>query len=69
MFPPVRCFTCGKPLGGRIWKEFRRRVEAGENPEKVFEALGITRYCCRTVLLTSVDLFDEISGYTAVRTK
>ncbi len=69
MLPPVRCFTCGKPLGGRIYKEFRQRVQRGEDPEQVFKDLGIKRYCCRTVLLASVDLFDEVSGYTAVRTK
>lgn len=69
MLPPVRCFTCGKPLGGRIYKKFRQRVDAGEDPEKVFKDMGIKRYCCRTILLASVDLFDEVSGYTAVRTK
>jgi len=69
MLPPVRCFTCGKPIGGKIYKEFRRRVEAGEDPEAVFKELNIKRYCCRTVLLTSVDLSEEVTGYTAVRTR
>ena len=69
MLPPVRCFTCGKPLGGRIMKKYMERVSKGEDPEKVLNDLGITRYCCRTVLMTSVDLFDEVMQFTTVRSK
>ncbi|MDN5358421.1 MAG: DNA-directed polymerase subunit [Candidatus Diapherotrites archaeon] len=69
MLPPVRCFTCGKPIGGRIYREFKERVAKGEDPEKVFEDLGIKRYCCRMTLFTSENYFEEILPYTTVRTK
>lgn len=51
--------TCGKLLGDKF-EEFDRRVASGEEPKKVLDDLGIKRYCCRSVLLTSVDLMDEI---------
>ncbi len=63
MLPPVRCFTCGKPIGGRIYIEFQRRVQRGEDPKKALDDLGVKRYCCRTVLLTTVVLIDEIAPY------
>ena len=62
MLIPVRCFTCGKVIGG-IYEEFRERVEQGENPAKVFEELGITRYCCKRMLLSHIDLIDEIMRF------
>lgn len=62
MIIPVRCFSCGKPVAG-IYQEFKDRVDAGENPGKVLDDLKVTRYCCRKMLLTSVDLTDEIMKY------
>ncbi|MEM1514997.1 MAG: DNA-directed RNA polymerase subunit N [Candidatus Bathyarchaeia archaeon] len=59
MIIPVRCFTCGKLIGDK-WEEFARRVKAGEHPGKVLDSMGITRYCCRCVLLSHVEIIDDI---------
>lgn len=59
---PVRCFTCGKVIASS-WEEFKRRKEAGEDPAIVLDDLGITRYCCRRMLLTHVELVDVVSPY------
>lgn len=56
---PVRCFTCGKLIGDK-WEEFAKRVKAGENSGKVLDELGVTRYCCRRMLLSHVEIIDEI---------
>ena len=68
MLPPVRCFTCGAPLG-HVWEEFKSRVEAGEDPEKVLDDLKIYRYCCRRMLLTSITYVEEIAEYYTLRAK
>ncbi|MGC8597471.1 MAG: DNA-directed RNA polymerase subunit N [Thermocladium sp.] len=62
MITPVRCWTCGKPLG-HLWEPFRKRVSAGEDPGKVLDDLGLTRYCCRRTLLGHVELIDSILPY------
>jgi len=59
MIIPVRCFSCGKVIGDK-WEEFARRVAAGENPAAVLDDLGVTRYCCRRMLLSHVNLIDEV---------
>jgi len=59
MIIPVRCFTCGKLIGDK-WEEFAKRVKAGENSGKVLDELGVTRYCCRRMLLSHVEIIDEI---------
>ncbi len=62
MIIPVRCFTCGKLIGDK-WEPFRERVEAGEDPGKVLDDLGITRYCCRRMLISHVDLMGQVVKY------
>jgi len=59
---PVRCFTCGKVIGG-LYEEFLRRVQMGEKPMEVLDSLGLERYCCRRMFLTHVELIDDISPY------
>ncbi len=59
---PVRCFTCGAVIGDK-WEEYDRRVnKEHEHPEKVFEDLGIKRYCCRRMFLSNIELIDEFVG-------
>ncbi|HIH44897.1 MAG TPA: DNA-directed RNA polymerase subunit N [Candidatus Methanoperedenaceae archaeon] len=58
---PVRCFTCGKVIASS-WEEYKKRT-AVEEPGKVLDDLGITRYCCRRMLLTHVELVDLFAPY------
>jgi len=62
MIIPVRCFTCGKPIG-HLWEEFSRRVSQGEPVKKILDDIGLKRYCCRRMMLTHVGLLDEVLKY------
>ena len=62
MIVPVRCFTCGKVLADKYY-EFKERIEAGEDPGKVLDDLGVERYCCRRTLLSHVELIDQVMVY------
>jgi len=59
---PIRCFTCGKLLGDK-YAEFKERVAKGEDPKDVMDDLGVERYCCRRMLLTSTDFTEEIMKF------
>ncbi|WP_406657882.1 DNA-directed RNA polymerase subunit N [Methanolobus sp. ZRKC2] len=59
---PVRCFTCGKVISN-CWEEYKRRVQEGENPGTVLDDLGVTRYCCRRMILSHVQLVDTLAPY------
>jgi DNA-directed RNA polymerase subunit N len=59
MIIPVRCFTCGKLIGDK-WEEFARRVKGGEDAGEVLDNLGVRRYCCRRMLLSHVEIVDEV---------
>ena len=62
MMVPIRCFTCGALIGDK-WDEFFHRVKDGENPGKVLDDLGLKRYCCRRMLLSNVEVVDDVLKY------
>jgi DNA-directed RNA polymerase subunit N len=62
MIIPVRCFTCGRVIGSD-YEEFKHRVDGGEDPGKVLDSMGIRRYCCRRMLLSHIDLMDDVMPY------
>jgi len=59
MIIPVRCFTCGKLIGDK-WEEFKTRVQEDEEACKILDDFGITRYCCRRMFLSHVEIIDDI---------
>ncbi len=63
MIVPVRCYTCGSLIADK-WEVFRQRVAAGEPAGKVLDDLGVSRYCCRRMLLSHVDIIRDIIHYT-----
>ena len=44
-------------------KEFKERVEKGEDAGKVMDELNVKRYCCRKSLLTSIDLTEDLMKF------
>jgi DNA-directed RNA polymerase subunit N len=62
MMIPVRCFSCGFPVGA-FYKEFKEATAAGKKPGKVMDKLGVKRYCCRRMLVGQVDVIDEVAPF------
>ena len=62
MMIPIRCFTCGKVVGDK-WEEYDRRVKSGEKSNKILDDLGLTRYCCRRMLISNIEIIDEVLKY------
>ncbi|MFT4311521.1 MAG: DNA-directed RNA polymerase subunit N [Candidatus Woesearchaeota archaeon] len=62
MIIPIRCFSCGKPIG-HLWEDFKAGVQKGEDPKKVLDNLGLKRPCCRAMLLGHVDLIDTVAKF------
>lgn len=67
MLIPVRCFTCGNLIADKF-EEYQTRIKSGEEPAKILDSLGFQRYCCRTMLLTSVETIQQVVPfYEAIR--
>ena len=59
MLIPVRCFTCGNLIADK-YDDFQNKIKAGEEPDKVLDSLGAERYCCRRMLLTTVETIQQV---------
>jgi DNA-directed RNA polymerase subunit N len=62
MIIPIRCFSCGKPIG-HMWEDFKERSKSGENQKDIFDSLGMERFCCRSIFLGHVDLIDVAAEF------
>tara|TARA_B100000686_G_scaffold354597_1_gene465718 strand:- start:4118 stop:4369 length:252 start_codon:yes stop_codon:yes gene_type:complete len=61
MLIPVRCFTCGKVIGHLedVFKDLSKKMDTKD----VFDKLGIRRICCKRMLISHVDLIEDIQKY------
>jgi len=62
MIIPVRCFSCGKPVG-HLWEEYQERIEKGESKDKILDSLGLEKYCCRAMIIGNVELIDTVARF------
>lgn len=64
MLIPIRCMSCGKVVADK-WEAYKKELASGKSPKKALDELGLTRYCCRSLFLTHVDMIDELSRFKA----
>lgn len=62
MIIPVRCFSCGKPVG-HLYEQYKERLEKGEDRKKILDSLGLHKYCCRALFMGHVDLIDTVAEF------
>lgn len=59
MLFPVRCMSCGKPIG-QLWEQFKEKTKnRSEKVKETFDELGVERYCCRQHFLGHVELTEQ----------
>lgn len=61
MLLPIRCFTCNKVLGNKSLELERYREEGRDKTERgycdFFEEQRIERYCCKKVIMSTLDIY------------
>ncbi len=62
MIIPIRCMTCGKPVG-HLWDSYQEETRKGKKPGSVMDSLGLERYCCRSLFLTHKDSIKDIGQF------
>lgn len=62
MIVPVRCFSCGKPIGSK-WEEYQKLLEEGKSKKEALDAIGLERFCCRGAILSHVESIDVVAKF------
>lgn len=52
---PIRCFNCGKILGNK-WQTIDKLLGEGVKLKEIYEMINVIRYCCKRIIMTSVDI-------------
>lgn len=63
MIIPVRCYSCGKVVGN-LYEPYRALLGKDYTEAEALDALALERYCCRRMILTHVDLAEDMVPYT-----
>lgn len=58
---PVRCVTCNQVVG-HLWSQYTIESRGG-NEKATLDRLGLTRVCCRRMLLTHVPIIQDTMMY------
>ena len=64
MMIPIRCYTCGKVIA-QYYEEYIEGLKTGKEPKEMLDSFGLTRYCCRRMLTTHVELIDNILTFSS----
>jgi DNA-directed RNA polymerase subunit N (RpoN/RPB10) len=63
MIIPVRCYSCGKCVG-HLYGEYKKRLDRDYTEAEALDELGLERYCCRRMILSHIDLVDDLIPYS-----
>lgn len=62
---PIRCFTCGKVVANK-WEPYVRLRKEGIDKTTALNILRLVRPCCRTMIVTHVDLSARLLKFKAM---
>ena len=68
---PIRCFTCGRITANQIDYYNKEKLKLNKDEKQIdhfdnnhtgplLDKLGVTRYCCRRMLLTTVETIQQV---------
>jgi DNA-directed RNA polymerase subunit N (RpoN/RPB10) len=64
MMFPIRCFSCGKPIG-HLWERYKQLLGSGKSEAEALDTLGITRYCCRRMFISHTEIIESFLEFHA----
>ncbi|EAN83740.1 putative DNA-directed RNA polymerase I subunit RPB10 [Trypanosoma cruzi] len=63
MLIPVRCYSCGKVIGN-LYEKYQQLLSEDYTEAEALNALQLDRMCCRRMILSHIDLVDELLPYS-----
>ena len=72
MLIPIRCFSCGIVIADR-WTKYKKLIQPkdeggeGKTVEDALDEIKLTRYCCRRMFVSHVELIEEVAPFSTYR--
>lgn len=66
MIIPVRCFSCGKPVAN-LYEPYEKMRKEGVPIEEIWAKLGISRFCCKRMLVSHVNIIDDLLNFNRLQ--
>ncbi len=68
MIIPIRCFTCNNLIADK-WDNpdetgYLNYLKKGHSKKEAMDKVGLHRYCCRTMILSHIDLINTLIKYS-----
>jgi len=63
MIIPVRCYSCGKVIGN-LYEQYQQLLNEDYTEAEALDALRLDRFCCRRMILSHIDLIDDLIPYS-----
>ncbi|KEG08043.1 DNA-directed RNA polymerase subunit [Trypanosoma grayi] len=63
MLIPVRCYSCGKVIG-HLYETYQQLLSEDYTEAEALNALHLDRICCRRMILSHIDLIDDLLPYS-----
>ena len=63
---PIRCFSCGKLIADK-YEPYIKMMEEGIDINEIWEKLGITRFCCKRMFVSHVNIVDELLNFNRLQ--
>lgn len=64
MIIPVRCYSCGAVIANR-YEKYKQLLDQDYTEAEALDSLRLPRYCCRRMILSHIDLVDDLIPYSA----
>lgn len=64
MIIPVRCYSCGAVIANR-YEKYKQLLDQDYTEAEALDSLRLPRYCCRRMILSHIDLIDDLIPYSA----
>ena len=61
----IRCYTCNSYIS-KSFTEFEKFTNTGMSTEDALKKIGVVRICCRTRIITHVNLYEDFKKFPCV---
>lgn len=66
MIIPIRCFSCGKLIADK-YEPYIQMMEEGVDINEIWTKLGVTRFCCKRMFVSHVNIVDELLNFNRLQ--